>query len=341
MNIQLNTLKRQEFLKAALGSSVYIGIQKLPGDGSNRCYFRIIQDAKSFILMQFKQPFASFISFLDVQKYFESNNIAVPKVEFYKKDLGMILLEDLGDDTLEHLFLKDKNSPGILTLYQQVIDEIIKIHHHPRQSHSSCTAFKVIFDSQSLIDEMIYCQKHLIENYCQISLTEKVKEVLNKEFMHLCSLLDIRQKVMIHRDCHSRNLMVKSNNIYIIDFQDARMSSCQYDLVSLLKDAYVNIDKKMENLLIDDYLLKSKQFGFCISKDEFMKLYHLYSIQRCFKICGSFAGFYNIKKDSGYLKYISKSLQNVLDSLSYFPEYQTLKSILIDINLINKDYQVK
>ena len=340
MDMHSETLKQQEFLKAALDSSAY-RIQRLLGDGSDRSYFRIIQGTKSFILMQFKQPFASFASFLDVQKYFDQNNIAVPMVKFHGKNLGMILLEDLGNCTLESIFLKDKNSLNILTLYQQAIDELIKIHHHTRQSHLSCVSFDMIFNAQKLIDEMVYCQRHLLEDYCQISLTKKVREALNKEFVHLCSLLDLDQKVMIHRDYHSRNLMIKSGKVYVIDFQDARMSSCQYDLVSLLKDAYVNIDKKMENILIDDYLLKSKQFGFCVSKDEFMQLYHLYSIQRCFKICGSFASFYNIKKDSGYLKYIAKSLQNVLDSLSYFPQYQTLKSILVDYNLIGQDYQSK
>lgn len=339
MNIQ-DTLKQQEFLKAALGSSAY-RVQKLPGDGSDRSYFRIVQSSKSFILMQFTESFASFTSFLNVQKYFEQSKIAVPILKFYRKDLGMILLEDLGDNTLEHVFLKDKNSPSILALYQQAIDELIKIHHHKKPGHLHCVAFDVIFDAQKLTDEMLYCQKHLLEDYCQISLTEKVKGALNKEFMHLCSLLDLDQRVMIHRDYHSRNLMIKLDKVCVIDFQDARMSSCQYDLVSLLKDAYVNIDKRMEDLLIDDYLLKSRQLGFCISKDEFMQLYYLYSIQRCFKMCGSFAGFYNMKKDSGYLKYISKSLQNVLNSLSYFPECQTLKSILIDHNLINRDYQAR
>ena len=335
--------KQQEFLEIALGPfnkqvrSPYV--EALKGDGSDRLYFRVFHDSKSFVLMQLQEPFLSFNSFLSVQKYFEQNKINVPKVRFYEKNLGMILLEDLGNTTLGDMFWK--KSSNILTLYKSALDDLVKIHHHKRSDQLSCVAFQVTFDTQKLVDEMIYCQKHLLENYCQISLEMKIKDALNKDFIELCSLLDQKQKCMIHRDYHSRNLMIKENKVYTIDFQDARMALCQYDLVSLLKDAYVDIDKKMEDALIDDYILKSKEFNFHISKDEFMEFYRLCSIQRCFKMCGSFAGFYNIKKDKNYLKYISKSLQNVLENISYFPRYQNIKSILIDHNLVNKDYQAK
>ncbi len=333
--------KQQEFLKIALKSSNKqpISIEAIKGDGSDRLYFRVFQGLNSFILMQLQKPSPSFTSFLNVQKYFEQNEITVPKIKFYEETLGMILLEDLGDTTLEDIFWK--KSPHLLTFYQQATDELVKIHHHKKSNQLSCMASQVIFDTKKLVDEMIYCQKHLLEDHCQIPLSAKVTKALNRDFTDLCSLLDQKQKYMIHRDYHSRNLMIKEGKVYMIDFQDARMALCQYDLVSLLKDAYVNIEKKMENKLIDYYILKSKEFDFYISKDEFIQLYQLCSIQRCFKMCGSFAGFYNIKKDKSYLKYISKTLQNVLDDLSYFSKYPTLKSILIDHQLADRTYQAK
>ena len=260
--------------------------------------------------MQLQKPFSSFIPFLNIQKYFEQNKVHVPKVKFYEEKRGMILLEDLGDITLEKIFWG--KSPHLFTLYQQAIDELVKIHHHKRSDQLSCIASQVIFDIQKLVEEMIYCQEHLLETYCQTSFTTKVKNALNKDFIDLCSLLDQKHKYMIHRDYHARNLMIKEGRVYMIDFQDARMSLCQYDLVSLLKDAYVNIDKKIENQLIDDYILKSREFNFPTSKDEFIEFYQLCGIQRCFKMCGSFASFYNIKKDEGYLKYISKNLKKCL-----------------------------
>ena len=328
--------QQQKFLKIALSNNQAISIESIKGDGSDRLYFRVFQGKSSFILMQLQKPYSSFNSFLNIQNYFEHNNITVPKVKFYKENLGMILLEDLGDTTLEDTFWK--KSPHLLTFYQQAIDELVKVHHHKKSDQLSCTAFHVIFDTKKLIDEMIYCQNHLLEEFCQIPLTMKTKKALNKDFTDLCCLLDQKQKYMIHRDYHSRNLMIKEGKVYIIDFQDARMAPCQYDLVSLLKDAYVNMNKKMENQLIDYYILKSKEFNFQTSKDEFMKFYQLCSIQRCFKMCGSFASFYNIKKDKNYLKYIPRTLQNFLNDLSDSSDYPTLKSILIDHNLTHRTY---
>ena len=75
--------------------------------------------------------------------------------------------------------------------------------------------------------------------------------------------------------------------------------------------------------------------GQSFSKDKFIELYHLHTIQRCFKACGSFASFYHLKKDTNYLKYIPKALQHVWDALSYFPKYKYFKSLFTDHDLIH------
>ena len=80
-----------------------------------------------------------------------------------QRSLGMILLEDLGDTTLEDIFLEESHL-NILTLYQQAIDELVKVHHHKKPDQSSCVAFHVIFDTKKLVDEMTYCQRHLLED---------------------------------------------------------------------------------------------------------------------------------------------------------------------------------
>ena len=323
MDIFNQQVSPQDFLKTNLRTDNFT-IQPLTGDASDRLYFRITQEANSFVLMQFQKPSLSFDAFLNIQEHFRKNQIAVPQIHAYNKTLGLMLLEDLGDTTLQHLVLENKN---VLRFYQQAIEELVKMHHHATSDTSRCIAFQVIFNATKFVQEFTFCQKHLIEGHYQVSLTDQDKNSLQKEFIDIASRLDQNPKCINHRDFHSRNLMIPSDQLKVIDFQDARMALCQYDLVSLLKDPYVDINNQTEELLINDYLEKRKFHGQCFSEDEFMECYHIHAIQRCLKACGSFASFYHLKQNGSYLKYIPKALAHTLKALSYFPQYKMLKTI--------------
>ena len=324
MEIFNQQISQQGFLKTNLGTERFT-IQPLKGDASDRIYFRIVQGTNSFVLMQFQKPYVSFDAFLNIQQHFQKNQVAVPQIHAHNKALGLMLLEDLGDTTLQNLTVENKN---VLRFYQKAIEELIKIHHHATSNRSSCMAFQVIFDTAKFMQELIFCQKHFVEDYCRVSLTNKDKKNLQKEFMDIASRLDQNPKCINHRDFHCRNLMILSNQVKVIDFQDARMALCQYDLVSLLKDAYADMNTQTEELLVNDYLEKRGVLGQSFSKDEFMELYHIHTIQRCLKACGSFASFYNLKQNSYYLKYIPNALVYTLKALSYFPQYKILKPLL-------------
>lgn len=325
---------KHKFLKSALGLEP-LKITPLRGDASDRLYSRIFQGPKSYILMQIKEPFLSFAPFLSIQKHFAKNQVAVPCIYFHEKELGFMLLEDLGDITLQHKVLSHDTSENILPLYQKAIEQLIYIHHHATQDRSDCHAFQVHFDSHKFLQEMFFSQKHLLENHFRIKLTDKDQEKLKKEFLDISTRIDQRRqdKCIVHRDFHSRNIMASSDHLKIIDFQDARIAHCQYDLASLLKDAYTNIDTNVQSLLLDDYLIKRQDYGKSFSKDEFLHFYFLHCVQRCFKASGSFASFYHLKKDQRYLKYIPKSVTDTLEALWHFPEYSTFKMILTDIHL--------
>jgi aminoglycoside/choline kinase family phosphotransferase len=134
--------------------------------------------------------------------------------------------------------------------------------------------------------------------------------------------------------------MIKFDEMRVIDFQDARLGPIQYDLVSLLKDSYVNIPDAMANELIEYYLIQSRQYlGSHFSRDHFNEIYELQTIQRAFKACGSFSSFYNQREDRRYLKYIGHTLKRVLKSLNHFPEYKVFADILIDSGALEKKYE--
>lgn len=129
----------------------------------------------------------------------------------------------------------------------------------------------------------------------------------------------------------------------VIDFQDARMGAIQYDLVSLLRDSYVDLEAGVENQLIDYYLagraqyFKNNKLG-KLSRSEFDHVYEIQTIQRCFKACGSFSSFYNLRQDTRYLKYIHNTLTRVRASLEKFNEYKLFFDVLNDNGLFEHKF---
>jgi len=197
------------------------------------------------------------------------------------------------------------------------------------------------FDTEKLLWEMNYGRSNLLEGICKFQFDARSSEELSRIMTRICERLHAEPKFIAHRDYHSRNLMIKMDEVRVIDFQDARLGAIQYDLVSLLRDSYVAMDDSMAGRLLDYYLAAAKPFlGTGFSRDHFNEIYEVQSIQRCFKACGSFASFYNQRGDTRYLKYLPHTLRRVLKSLTYFPEYRLFTDILIDSGALERQYEL-
>lgn len=327
------------FVSTALNSAEF-EVFPLAGDASARKYYRVVHDNASWVLMQW-EPFKDDGSypFLSVLNHFKKNGIHVPEVKAKAPDLGFVLLEDLGDLTLERKFWENQNQSIAEPFYRQTIDELAKIHYAATKDRSPCTAFNIQFDTEKLLWELNYAKTNLLEGVCKIQFTPAEHDVLKTAFTDICETLHQEPKFIAHRDFHSRNVMLKLGKIRIIDFQDARMGPIQYDLVSLLRDSYVDLDEEIAQNLINYYLTKRQEYGLeSIPQDRFFDIYELQTIQRCFKACGSFASFYMSREDKRYLKYISKTLQTVKQSLDLFPKYKGFAQILEDKGVLAKNY---
>ena len=114
----------------------------------------------------------------------------------------------------------------------------------------------------------------------------------------------------------------------------------QYDLVSLFKDSYVDMNDSMVQTLLKYYLEQARRYQKNdFSMDHFDYIYELQSIQRCFKACGSFASFYHQRGDKRYLKYLPPTLKRTLKSLNNFPEYKAFADMLIDSGALERKYE--
>ncbi len=328
-----------QFIKKNLEGFEFQVLQ-LAGDASARKYFRIIHNQQTYVLMLWEPFVAENYPFLSVLRHFEKSGVNVPKVIAFAESLGVILLEDLGDLTLERKFWESAQQETSWPFYQKALDEIIKIHTTATKLNHKTTAKEIQFDTAKFLWEMNYAKEHLLEGVLKIQLSESQKTDLDKVFTDFCEKLHHEPKVICHRDYHSRNLMLKLNQMYVIDFQDARLGPIQYDLVSLIKDSYVDIsDSYAEQML--NYYFENTNFikDFNISKDQFYYMYEIQSVQRCFKACGSFASFMNMRGDRRYLKYLTPTLKKVMRSLAHFPEYKLLLNLLIDAGAFEKNYE--
>lgn len=330
-----------EFLTRNFGSSDFEVIT-LAGDASSRRYYRIVYADKSWVLMVW-DPFDSpeDFPFLNVLKHFDKHQVNVPEVIGFSAALGLVLLEDLGDLTLERKFWENQNQEMILPFYYQAADELIKIHFVATADHDPrCSAFKISFDLKKFLWEMNYGREHVLEKLNALSLSEVVNSGLTDIFTDICDRLDKEPKFIAHRDYHSRNLMLKLGKMRVIDFQDARLGPIQYDLVSLLYDSYVNMNEPTRQSILTYYLNAAKPFlPKSFSRAQFDEIMHLQVLQRCFKATGSFASFYNLRSDRRYLKYIQPTLKTVNEMLLHFPKYKDFRSVLNDNGLTERKYE--
>ncbi|MGE0764643.1 MAG: aminoglycoside phosphotransferase family protein [Bdellovibrionales bacterium] len=314
----------------------------LAGDASSRRYYRIVFADKSWVLMSWEPfPNPDTFPFLNVLKHFQKHQVQVPEVVDFSSEHGLVLLEDLGDLTLERKFWENQNQELVLPFYRQAIDELIKIHFFATADEDpKCSAFQVAFDTKKFMWEMNYGREHVLEKLNALPMNTKTQESLTRIFTEICERLDREPKYLAHRDYHSRNLMMKLGKMRVIDFQDARLGPIQYDLVSLLHDSYVNLSENSQREILKYYLDCAKpHLPGKFSRDHFDEIFRLQLLQRCFKACGSFASFYNLRSDRRYLKYIQPTLIKVAAMLGSFPQYSDFLKVIEDNGLLERKYE--
>ncbi|MEN0059183.1 MAG: phosphotransferase, partial [Bdellovibrio sp.] len=327
------------FLNRSLHSDDY-KVFSLAGDASNRRYYRVVLDHRSWVLMRWEPFQPDNYPFLSVLHHFAKNGVNVPEVVALSPEEGLVLLEDLGDLTLERKFWESQNQDAAMDFYKMAVDEIVKIHHPATLNKSDCTAFKIQFDTEKFLWEMNYGKDNLISGILKFSFNDSLQKEISDIFLDICSRLHKEPKRIAHRDYHSRNLMIKLDRMSVIDFQDARLGPIQYDLVSLMRDSYVDMSDNMAGALIDYYLERSKEYlPADFSRDHFDRIYELQSIQRCFKACGSFASFFHQRQDRRYLKYLPGTLRRVIKAINEFPEYKVFADVLIDSGALERKYE--
>jgi aminoglycoside/choline kinase family phosphotransferase len=336
--ILVEELFKKTISKNLLKDDVVENIEKLTGDASTRKYYRIWTSTTSYVacLDNPTTDPSDEPTFLKLQRVLHNEKVRVPLI--YDKDLatGYILEEDLGDVT----FLKDIAQITTKTeefdFYKKSIDLMASIHNVDTSKYKDESFTKLAFDTEKLFAEMEFTKKYFLKMYLGLDVTTPAVDALYKRLYDMCFMLSNEPRVLVHRDYHSRNLMIKNGEQIVIDFQDARMGTPFYDLVSLLEDCYYQLDNtNKENLIKYYYSEYFKKIDPSKSLEQFMYVYDMMAIQRVFKAIGSFAYIYADRKDLRYVKYIGYAFEKIRSIMLSHEDFSKERKILSSLYYAN------
>ncbi len=305
-------------------------IVPLTGDAGDRQYFRVLRDdAPPQVIAVYPGPltFAT-LPFTNVARLLAAMPVPIPRILAHSDALGIIALEDLGDVTLQaHVAVTSFEARA--ALYRQAVSFINTIQRRGRELASpDYVSYDIAFDEEKLVWELQFFTTHFLEAHRGAALTGKAQEALAREYAAIAGDLAAEPRVLCHRDYHSRNLMVHDASLHIIDFQDARMGPDTYDLVSLLRDSYVDIDKGEVDALIDHFLAGRA------APDEnartFRRRFDLMALQRNLKALGTFGFQATSRGASAYTAFVPRTLGHVRANLTTHTRFGRLHTLLAE-----------
>jgi N-acetylmuramate 1-kinase len=299
----------------------------LTGDASDRRYYRVLlPDAPSIVLSLYAAPFEfDKLSFVNVAQLLERMPVPIPTVLGHAEEIGVLALEDLGDVTLQ-AHLGAATAAEHAGRYRQAVALIAALQRRGAELEDPrYIPYGIAFDVEKLTWELDFFTKHFIEAYRGVVIGAAARDELRQAFGVLVEELAGEPRVLCHRDYHSRNLMLHQDKLYIIDFQDARMGPDTYDLVSLLRDSYVDLAEQTVDELIA-YFLALK--GQSVSETEFRKRFDAMALQRNLKALGTFGYQTTARRNPVYIQYIPRTLRYVRDNLAHIPRFARLHELL-------------
>jgi len=309
----------QSFLTACFPGEA-IQLVPITGDASFRRYFRFSIAKKSYILMDAPTPAEDCSRFVATQQAFVQAGLLVPQIIAQDIPLGLLLLSDLGDT----LLLSKLTEQTVTAFYHQALAELTKV----RTISSTSAGALPVFDQAFLLREMQIFIDWFVLQHLKLTLNEQEQAMLLRHFLLLADTALQQPQAGMHRDYHSRNLMLQPNgDLAVIDFQDVVTGPVTYDAVSLLKDCYIKWPAELVQVFSHELyqsLRVQAQLPLDISPEQFQLWFDWMGLQRHIKVCGIFCRLYHRDGKAGYLADLPRVFDYVLEVTSRYPQLQEL-----------------
>ncbi|MDO9470181.1 MAG: phosphotransferase [Nitrosomonas sp.] len=309
-------------------------LQPASADASFRRYFRVFFKDQTLIAMDAPPQQEDCTPFIQVAKILAATGVHVPKIVAKNLDQGFLLLSDLGDTTFLQALNNQMDSAD--QLYGDAIDALIKLQLSQQVEGLPG------YDEALLLKELNLFPDWYVAKHLRVAITEKQQAVLQSIFTRIIQNNIAQPQVLVHRDYHSRNLMVTSPNPGIIDFQDAVVGPITYDLVSLFKDAYIRWDEERILDWMIRYWEKARKAGLPVSTDfaEFYRDFEWMGVQRHIKILGVFTRLYYRDGKENYLNDLPLVMEYLRKTCKRYRELHLLLNLLDELNPAESDQKI-
>jgi aminoglycoside/choline kinase family phosphotransferase len=312
------------WLERDLGFTAYT-IAPASADASFRRYFRVSRaDQPSVIVMDAPPGKEDVRPFLQIAAMLEQFGVNAPRVLAQSAAEGFLLLTDLGTV----MYLPQLKRPERTdALYADALAALVRI-----QAQGDAASRQLPpYDEKFLRFEMSLFPEWLLARHLQLQLTAAEQGVLDAAMTGLVTNSLEQPQVFVHRDYHSRNLMVCPDaNPGILDFQDAMRGACTYDLVSLLRDSYIAWPQERVAGWALQFRRMSQDAGLPAGRDDaqFLRWFDLMGVQRHLKVGGIFARLYHRDGKDGYLADIPRTLRYAVDSCARHADFNALGELI-------------
>lgn len=293
-------------------------------DASFRRYFRVHLPAQTLIAMDAPPPQEDCRPFVQVAGQLLAAGLNVPHILAQDLEQGFLLLSDLGNDT----YLSQLTPENAKALYGDACQALIRMQLATQPGSLPA------YDSALLMRELQLFPEWYVAKHLGITLTTEQQAVIDKTFTLLINNIVQQPQVTVHRDYHSRNLMVTAeHNPGVLDFQDAVIGAITYDLVSLFKDAYIRWNEEDLMDWVVRYWQAAKKAGLPVNEDfgEFYKDFEWMGVQRHIKVLGIFARLYHRDGKDGYLKDMPLVMQYLQSACERYVELRPFLKLLLSL----------
>ena len=294
-------------------------------DASFRRYFRAtFPTGETRVVMDAPPQHEDCRPFLHIGKLFEDAGTHVPHVYAQDLEQGFLLLSDLGNTT----YLQALNADNARDLYGAATDALLRIQLASRENELPP------YDEALLQRELGLFPEWYVARHLGVTLNNKQQEALEKIFRRILDNNLAQPRVYVHRDYHSRNLMLTEPNPGILDFQDAVYGPITYDLVSLFKDAYIKWDEEQTMDWLIRYWDKARAAGLPVHRDfgEFYRDYEWMGVQRHIKVLGIFARLYHRDGKEAYLNDMPLVFEYLYRACARYVDLKPLQVLLEELH---------